>query len=283
MQYVLTVDTYEELTSFNGGITRSIHRFVDHLAQHGIDELFRTIQEKADLEDKSLKDDFRFLSKGIKTIDKTAFESAVAALQDTWQRMEDLAEEHEQCAESLTLAEAQWRETAERAKDQIEVWEKWANETEREERRNRGGERRVVANALPYFKRFPASPVLDSQEKFHANIQYFEKQFERLEGVLSQAYIAGNLPTDLSCSGLDAVIERLMDSYAKLIELQSADNKVSEKLEVIRKEYVSQEQTLLRLLWQMPESAHWALFRIYESGVLGSGLPNSVNEKSPAS
>jgi hypothetical protein len=263
MEESVSVDIQSQFNSFNGGISMWLLRLATDLVEHGAYEIVQQMQKEfAHTQDHTLQTNWHFLIEGIRSIDKKKLENAIAPLKKPYQKMQVLCGDYQECVESRKQAEHQWHSAAERAKYQLEVWEKWACETEIARRKKIFTRVPTITNFGFYLKFSGGGCVLDSPQKLQYNLTFFKSKVEAIKGVISNSYIAEELPQDRSPSDFYKAIESLEEHQEQAIHFSNAVSRICEEYKSLEASYSSQIQALNRLLWQMPETAHWALFRI---------------------
>lgn len=257
------VDIRSQFDSLNGGISMCLPQLATYLVEHGIGEFLQRIQEEsARTQDSKLQLDLHFLVKGVKSIDEAELENAIAFLREPYRQMKIVCSRHQQCVQSLEQAEHRWHSAAEKAKYQLEAWGQWAYETEDA----RSKKWLFVGTAVPnfglYFTFRGGWDVLDAPQNLRSNFAYFKSRVDAIKDVISSSYIAEELPKNLSLFDLDRAIDSLEEHQEQVNQLSSAVIRASEEWKCVNDSYSSKRQQLLKLLWQMPEAAHWAVFRI---------------------
>jgi hypothetical protein len=264
MTETLDTETRSQFNSLNGGIGMWIPLFADYLAEYGLAGFFQEIREmSANTQDNRLKDDLLFLSIGVKSLDPTVLENSLVPVRGLLLRMHNLSEVYQQCAEALKQGERDWYGAAERAKQQLEVWEKWAYETEVA----------FYEKNVPWLdlnsKKFSlklelcvADIALKSPKKLEEDLEFFNKTIAAIRKIICTAYCDDNLPINLAVSDFNVAIENLMEHQAKVNKLLMAESRARKEFEEARANSSSQKSGLLELLWSMDKAALWALFRI---------------------
>lgn len=261
-----TEDITSQLDSINGGIPMWISRFADYLAEFGTDDFFKEVEEmSARSGDHRLRDDLHFLSMGVLGIGEAALQDAIRPLRGPWQQMGELSVRYQRCAESLEGAEAQWHIAAEEAKRQLEVWEKWAYETELAQQKKLfpwklSSWSRLGSGLNLHFEIYGARAVLNSPKKMKNGIAFFKSKIDAIQKIISRAYIANQLPVDCRVSDFDKAIDDLSKCQTQADELSDASDRIMKKWRNVGETYFSRKKTLVELLWLMPRPAHLALF-----------------------
>lgn len=261
MKETTTIES--QFKSLNGGIEMWLPRFADCLVDYEIDELIQKIQEASPQpRDRRLQEDLHFLSKGVKSIDKTVLENVIAPLRESCKEMEALSVKCQQRVEYLRQAESRWTAAAERAKSQLEVWENWAYEMEDARSKKFPHWSGSGSSFILRFKFYGGTSALSSAQQLRADHAFFKSRVDAIQNVIFSAYIDEELPNNQSSSDFDEAIETLYEHQSKVNELLDVVGAINEKLESARRSYSSLKIPLLKLLWLMPETARWALFRI---------------------
>lgn len=263
-----TISLWEHFNSLNGGISMWLSRFSDSLVEHGLDEFYRFADEASNHSPEiAMRNDWHFLRVGVKDVGNENLKSAIASLKEPFARIVRLGEEYQRSAVSIEKAEKQWQVAAERAKQELTIWEQWAVETEIKWRKRSfpwthfpGGDgllRLQVSLALR-----GAIAELESPQRMQKNLAFFEARIKSIRATISSAYLDGELPEESSVVNLDMALNDLIKQQTQVNELVDRKTKIAEEFECAREAYWTLKGSLTILLSQLPDTAQWALFRI---------------------
>lgn len=261
MEQTSQIDINESFKSPNGGISMWLPYLAESLIQQGAVGLLEQMQQQLSLcEDRNEQNDGHFLIEGIKGIDQTKLERAVFELKEPYKQLLALYDDSQKCNEAVKNAESEWFPTAGKAKSQLKAWERWATETEIARRKQLRWASMVDIRVHWMFT--GATQLLGSPQEFRGNREYFTSKVEKIKRVISDSYITDALPQHLIPSDFYRAIEALEEHQRHVDDLVSKERQAFKKLENLQKSYLSKLPLLSNLLWEMPETAHWALFRI---------------------
>ncbi len=265
-------ESIQSFNSLNGGITMWLGRLADRLVEDGTDEFLKQMQEEFDhtlhTQNQNSQNNIYFLINGINSIDKSTLEQAIASLREPYQRAKNLRESYQQCVESLEQADHRWNSYAESAKSLLEILGKWACETEVARSKKLIRSQHSLLSPIFPLKYCGGWSVLNSPQQLRANLTHFKDKVNEINHVIDRSYIAGDLPQNLSPSDFRTAIKSLEEQQEQANNLSNKVSRAIEDLESAEASYFSQRQPLFNLLWQMPETAHWALFRICRPDLL---------------
>ncbi|GLQ87144.1 hypothetical protein [Dyella flagellata] len=263
MNQASELDIYTQFNSLNGGVSMWIPRFSHHLVERGVDAFFEDVREEAaKTKDRRLRNDLHFLSKGVKSIDKQTLEAVIASLRGPFQTIVTLSSRHEHCVASMKQAEGEWRRAADRAKQQLEAWGRWAYETEVTRYKRLFAWHNLVPSLKLSFEFRSEWDVLSSPQRLRTNLEFFEIRIEAIRGVISTAYIVEALPINLEPVEFDEAIDCLLERQAKVDHWAETSHQIEGEWRAAGADYLELEKPLLELLRSMPNTALWALFRI---------------------
>lgn len=265
---VSTTSLREYFNSVNGGISMCLARFSDSLVEHGLNEFYRFANEVSNHSSESaMRNDWHFLRVGVEGVGNEGLESAIASLAEPFARIVRLGEEYQRYVVSVEKAEKQWQAAAERAKQELAVWEPWAVETEIEWRKRSFPWVCISGNDLSFrlqvsFALCGAIAELESPQRMQKNLPFFEARIKAIRATISRAYLDGGLPDESSVDGLDMALNDLMKHQIQVNKLVDRKAEIAEEFESAREAYCTQRGQLTILLSKVPDEAQWALFRI---------------------
>lgn len=263
-----TICLLKHFNSINGGISMWLSRFSDYLVAHGLDEFYRSAYEESNHSPRiALRDDWHFLQRGIEGLGSERLKTLIASLKEPFARIRKLDEKYQCCAESIDKAEEQWLVFAERAKQQLAIWEPWAVKAEVRWRESSFPWTHVsgydeLLHLQVSFDLRGASRVLESPRRLQNNLAFFEKQIKGIRATISSAYLAKELPEESSVYKFDMALNELLNYQTQVNKLENQKAEIAEEFERARNAYWTQKEPLTILLSQLPDTAQWALFRI---------------------
>jgi gas vesicle protein len=107
-----------------------------------------------------------------------------------------------------------------------------------------------------------AAGLLASPQKLKSSWDFFRSKLHDIKEVQRQAYVEGESFGLLDPIAFNDLIAQLERSQSRWAEASDRVKIAREKWDQLHTEYVAKRQQIIRLLRQMPESAHWALFRL---------------------
>ena len=256
------IDIQSEFSGYHGGISAWLVTLADDLVEHGADHVLQSIENKlVDAEDLKSKNDVHFLRAGIRSINATDLENLLVPLRELYSRISEANRNWDQYSDEIAQAERKWRLVAERAKQEFLNWQTWAYDAEIARRKT-----------IPFFKptngmgfqiKFGGGTIaLESPQKYLENRLAFEKKVKAIRTLIANAYIADELPPNLAVSDFDTAILSVSEHQSRVDALSEILRQAKDEADALAKNYDSLRAPLLRLLWTMPETARWALFRI---------------------
>lgn len=256
------VDEYTQFNSVNGGISMWIPKLADKLVGLGVEKLLEELRKEVfQRNTDNMQNDFHYLVRGLESIDRSTLDNAITPLKTPYQEIEELSKTYEELKTSLGDTDHKWLALSERVKQELERWEDWAIKTEmarQQELLPWTGDQYGMEHKL----RFDLKASSSIQSKPHKDIEFFKKQIDAINRIISRAYITNSLPNNLSVIDFHNAIAELLKEQEEFNKTTSNKAKITERWQKARDEYRAKCSDLLKLLWNMPEESHWALFRI---------------------
>lgn len=268
MNEIRASDIASQFDSLSGGIPMWISRLADIFAEVGTDAVFTEMEEMSlRTQDHKLKDDLHFLRAGLTGIGDVALRQAVAPLRQPWQQRKEFPKRYQQCAELQKQAEAEWHIAAKNASRQLELWERWAYETEL------ANEREVFPWKLSswgandcdlslHFEICGARNVLEAPHKLNKGLKFFMGKIGFIRKIVNQAYLSDQLPVNFRVSDFEDAINDITKCQIEVDSRSDASEQVMKDWKGTEETYFLHKGALTELLWRMPRSAHTALFWI---------------------
>jgi len=263
-----TINLQEHFNSLNGGVSMWLSRFSDLLVVHELDEFYRAAHEVSNHSpEMALRDHWHFFRLGIEGLGNERLKSLIASLKEPFALIGRLYEEHQRCAESIEKVEELWNIAAEKTKQQLDVWEPWAVETEI--RRRKRSFPFAYNSDFDLQLRFNVSLELsgaiaeiESPQRLQKNLAFFETRIKGIKATISNAYLDEDLPAESSVYTFDMTLNNLMKHQMQVNELANRMAEITEKRKCAEDTYQTKKVPLTILLGELPSTAQWALFRI---------------------
>lgn len=264
MEYDKAFELNKFFNDINGGIEMCLCNFARCLVMHGTQGILQNLEEEiARIQEPNARADLYEVSRGLKKLDRTAIEKAVAEAEEHFQRMNPLQDEFQLCNEKLEELNRQWHAAAQSVDLQLKAWGKWAYEIKFGGNKGRGpfGNYNLGIRESANFT--CVSSVFDSPKKFEANLKYFEDVVDTIRASIAVGYRSANHPEALDPREFDQAVEalgKLLKSH-KILSLRKEE--ISQKVLPAEANYFSKQRVLVAQLELMSDTAQRALFRLY--------------------
>jgi hypothetical protein len=257
MGEALHPDIETAFTSQNGGIPACIARLATHLSEVGLDAYMQQVQnELTDDVDQARRVDTHFLVKGLKGLDQARVQEIVEPLVSLAEEAKAIKARYQERKVEMHVAEEDWVAAADAAKVQLHNWSRWMHAYKASRApKGLGTPRRVLMPVDGCF-------ALESPQTLYSNRAQFGEITGELSEIVEHAYRNGALPHDLCPIALDNALTTLSNRQAQVHAAVEAYAAVCSEDEKLTKELTNARNPLVQMLWDMPKSAHWGLFRL---------------------
>ncbi|WP_186115430.1 hypothetical protein [Burkholderia gladioli] len=265
-----TISLREKFKSLNGGISMCLNRLSDSLVAFGLDNFYQNAHDAlTNSTDISTRNDWHFLRLGIESLGNENIEILTSSLKDPYTRLKALTEEHQQFVTSVEEAEKYWEVAAECARQQLAIWEPWAIKTEIAWKKSGApwlhpSQFDSLLGLRVSMKIRSAKSLITSPQQLKKNLPSFNTNLKSIRNIISRTYLENELPNQSIVYDLDIAISNLMKHQRKFESLEKQENEISDKLTILEREYENQKKQLTTLLNNLPDTAQWALFLIFQ-------------------
>lgn len=268
MEYINAFDAQASFDSLNGGIQMWLGRLADTLAESGTFEVLKRLEaEISRTQDSGEKADLYELDSGLKNLDQTTLEEAVAEAKKHFHPMSAFQVRFQQCYEKLEEFEKKWHVAAKSTEHQLAIWGAWACA------RKAKSMNRLFPCDIPLLKlrisfEFTCrSDTFNSPTSFEANLDRFKEVVAAIRKEIPDGYRADDLPEALDPLAFNKTVDALKELLVPHKDILRKEEEIRQKLLSLEARYASAKQQLIGLLTLMPEAAKLALFGLMRPDV----------------
>jgi hypothetical protein len=211
--------------------------------------------------------------KAIEHFDQHQLDIAVPPLKTLFQKLANADKVLQQHSDALEGIKKTWQSAADAAKQELRAWQRWAlNEEQARIERHWARPRRPWFCYAPNARFVGGATIFESPERLEYQYAYFEYLVSAIDTAIAESRIEGRLPLHLHVRQFRSTMKALEQNHRQFQTMSRKEQHALEEWNALWSEYEVKMTPLNRMVWQMPETARRALFRLCRPELFESAM-----------